>query len=593
MKIVLVEDDLVLAQLISERLRKEHYVVELATNGLEGLEFTRSTAADLWILDVELPKLNGFQLCQHLRQQGIQAPILLLTARRGEADLLTGFNLGADDYLSKPFQVSELLVRVRALLRRPRQLQQAVLAWGALELDQATASVRYAGMPVSLRPKEYKLLEILMRHGRQMLSYEQLYDQLWTLEEAPNKESLKAHIKGVRQALKSVDAPPDLIEAIRGLGVRLNPTYENAEPEKQESPPVLPQLQAAWPSFQPKMLERIQLLETALSHLERGQLPHELREQAHTAAHTLAGSLGTFGFVNGTRLAQEIEEGLAVPSYPIQSLKEKILHLRNELEQDRFSSTPAQTVLSLLLIGSEPKTLNLLKEQSSQWGVEVDWVASVDVAKLLMGQKTVDVLLLDLDNPKAEEQGILLAKRFGIPFILCLQEDHLAARIEAQRKGAAACLLKPYLPEGLLQTAQRAALQVKDRQMRILVVDDDPDFLEVLRVVLGKFCQLTLLQDPLIFWETLQETMPDLLLLDVKLPHFSGIDLCHAVRTDSRFDRIPIVMITGHPNELSAAEALAIGANDYLSKPINSQELRLRLARHRFVSASAVASVEL
>lgn len=588
MKIVLVEDDQVLAQLISDRLRKEHYVVEMATNGLEGLKLTHVTAADLWIIDIELPKLNGFQLCQHLRQQGIQSPVLLLTARRGETDLLTGFNLGADDYLVKPFQISELLVRVRALLRRPRQLQNTLLCWGVLELSTETATVTYGGKPVSLRPKEYKLLEILMRHGRQILSYEHLFDQLWTLEETPNKESLKAHIKALRQALKQVDAPPDIIEAIRGLGVRLNPTYETTEPENPESS-ILPQLQEAWPSFKPKMLERIQLIETALSQWQAAQLTAELREQARTAAHTLAGSLGTFGFARGTQLAQELEDGLSFSGESLQRLQEKIWQLRKELEQDPFAH-PSPRDLSLLLIGSNPETLTILKDFSSQPGIRVEHVACPRDAKLLMG--SVNVLLLDLDHPKAEEQGIQLAKRFGIPYILVLQEDQLAARIEARRKGAAGCVVSSCPPELLLQTVRCAAQKVNPLRMTVLVVDDDPHFLEILKVMSGNFSQLTTLQDPREFWPVLQSTMPDVLLLDVKMPHFSGIDLCYAVRTDSRFDRIPIVMITGHPDELSAAEALAIGANDYLSKPINSQELRLRLARHRFVSASAVASME-
>ncbi|MCF2970497.1 response regulator [Synechococcus sp. Nb3U1] len=588
MKIVLVEDDQVLAQLISDRLRKEHYVVEMATNGLEGLKLTRVTAADLWIIDIELPKLNGFQLCQRLRQQGIQAPVLLLTARRGETDLLTGFNLGADDYLVKPFQISELLVRVRALLRRPRQLQNTLLSWGVLELSTETATVTYGGKPVSLRPKEYKLLEILMRHGRQILSYEQLFDQLWTLEETPNKESLKAHIKGLRKALKQIDAPLDIIEAIRGLGVRLNPTYETAEPKNSESSSILSQLQEAWPSFKPKMMERIQLIETALGHLEKGQLSPDRREQARTAAHTLAGSLGTFGFAGGTQLAQELEDGLSFSSESLQRLQEKILQLRKELEQDPFAN-PSPRDLSLLLIGSNPETLAILKSFSSQSGIRLEQVACPRDAKLLMG--SVNVLLLDLDHPKAEEQGIQLAKRFGIPYILVLQEDQLAARIEARRKGASGCVISPCPPELLLQTVRRAAQKVNPLWMNVLAVDDDPHFLEILKVMLGNFSQLTFLQDPREFWPVLQSIMPDVLLLDVKMPHFSGIDLCHAVRTDSRFDRIPIVMITGHPDELSAAGALAIGANDYLSKPIHSQELHLCLARHRFGSASAVASM--
>ncbi|MFQ3614619.1 MAG: response regulator, partial [Cyanobacteriota bacterium] len=568
--------------------RKEHYLVEMATNGLEGLKLARVTAADLWIIDIELPKLNGFQLCQHLRQQGIQAPILLLTARRGETDLVMGFNLGADDYLVKPFQISELLVRVRALLRRPRQLQNALLSWGILELSTETATVTYGGKPVSLRPKEYKLLEILMRHGRQMLSYEQLFDQLWTLEETPNKESLKAHIKGLRQALRQVDAPPDIIEAIRGLGVRLNPTYEAAELENPEPSLLLPQLQEAWPSFKPKMVERIQLIETALSQWQVDQLTAELREQARSAAHTLAGSLGTFGFSNGTQLAQELEEGLSSSVYPLQRLQEKLLQLRKELERDPFA-TPSEEDLFLLLLGSNPETLAILKSFSSQaGGIRVEQVACPCDAKLLMG--SVDVLLLDLTHPKAEEQGIHLAHRYGIPYILMLREDQLTARIEARQKGAAGCVPSPCPPELLLQTVRRAAQTVKALPIKVLAVDDDPHFLEILQILCGNLCQLTVLQDPREFWPILQSTLPDVLLLDVKMPHFSGIDLCHAVRTDVRFDRIPILMMTAYPQELSAAEALEMGANDYLNKPLHSQDLRRRLARLWLTTSTPISS---
>lgn len=191
MKILLVEDDDRIADPLAEALGDRHYVVEIAPDGSEGLNLAQSLPYDLIILDLMLPKIDGITLCRQLRNAGIPTPVLMLTARDTSSDKVMGLDVGADDYVVKPFDLPELLARVRALLRRGNQTLPPVLEWECLQLNPNTCQVEYKEKLLHLTPKEYSLLELFLRSGDRVLSRSIILDNLWSFEEPPGKKRSK------------------------------------------------------------------------------------------------------------------------------------------------------------------------------------------------------------------------------------------------------------------------------------------------------------------------------------------------------------------------------------------------------------------
>lgn len=221
MKILLVEDDQRIALPLAETLRDRQYLVDLAEDGEKGWELLQAFSYDLILLDIMLPKLNGVQLCQRLRQAGIQSPVLMLTARDSSEDKVLGLDAGADDYVIKPFDLAELTARIRALLRRGSVVLPTILEWGELRFNPSSYQVSYAGEIIHLTPKEYQLLELFLRKHQIVLSRSAILDSIWSFEEPPGEETVKVHLKDLRKKLKKAGAPPDFIETVYGLGYRL------------------------------------------------------------------------------------------------------------------------------------------------------------------------------------------------------------------------------------------------------------------------------------------------------------------------------------------------------------------------------------
>ncbi len=221
MRILLVEDDERIAQALAEALTDQHYVVDLASDGEAGWDFVKACAYDLLLLDVMLPRLDGVSLCQRLRREGYHTPVLMLTARDTSNDKVMGLDAGADDYVVKPFDLPELAARIRALMRRGNSTLPPVLEWQNLRLDPSTYKVMYAEQVLYLTPKEYSLLELLMRNSGRVLSRSAILEHLWSFEELPGEETVKVHIKDLRKKLRAAGAPANFIETVYGLGYRL------------------------------------------------------------------------------------------------------------------------------------------------------------------------------------------------------------------------------------------------------------------------------------------------------------------------------------------------------------------------------------
>lgn len=221
MRILLVEDDVPLAEALAEAFIDQRYVIDVVNDGEAGWQQVKTLAYDLILLDIMLPKLDGVSLCQRLRSNGYGIPILMLTARDTTTDKVTGLDAGADDYVVKPIELQELFARIRALLRRGSSPSPPILAWGSLHLDPSTYEVTYESQILHLTPKEYNLLELLLRNGRRVLSRSVIIEHLWSLVDPPEEDTVKAHIKSLRQKIKAVGAPNDLIETVHSVGYRL------------------------------------------------------------------------------------------------------------------------------------------------------------------------------------------------------------------------------------------------------------------------------------------------------------------------------------------------------------------------------------
>lgn len=221
MQILLVEDDIQLSASLVEALTAQRYLVDTAKDGEAAWACVESFEYDLILLDVTLPKLDGIKLCQRLRSHGYLVPVLMLTARDTSLDKVMGLDSGADAYMVKPFNLQELLAQIRALLRRGQAGGMPLLTWGDLQLNPETYEVVYARSPIHLTPKEFALLEALLRYGRRVLSRPAMIEQAWPMQEAPEADTVKSYIKNVRAKLKAAGAPKDFIETVHGVGYRL------------------------------------------------------------------------------------------------------------------------------------------------------------------------------------------------------------------------------------------------------------------------------------------------------------------------------------------------------------------------------------
>ena len=220
MRVLLIEDEERIAAFISKGLKEELYVVDVARDGGEALDFARSSEYDLIILDVRLPVRDGFSICRELRAGGCKTPVLMLTARDAVEDRVHGLNAGADDYLVKPFAFQELLARLRALARRPPETRSPQLELGDLTLDTVTHHATRANKSLELSAKEYRLLEYLLRHSGQPLTRTQIAEGVWGYDFDAQSNVVDVYIRYLRRKL---DDPFEtkLIQTVRGIGYKI------------------------------------------------------------------------------------------------------------------------------------------------------------------------------------------------------------------------------------------------------------------------------------------------------------------------------------------------------------------------------------
>jgi DNA-binding response OmpR family regulator len=232
-KILIVDDELSLQETLAYNLKKQGYEVEIASEGSDALEIARHTHPDLILLDIMLPGIDGFEVCRILRRE-MNTPVLMLTARDDEIDRVVGLEVGADDYLVKPFSMRELLARIKAMLRRVRLIRDEytvipqseksaeIIEVDTITIDLGRKEIRLRNVPVSLKPKEYDLLVFLAQHPNRALSREYILQQVWGWNYYGDSRTVDVHIRWLREKIESNPTKPRHIVTIRGTGYRFD-----------------------------------------------------------------------------------------------------------------------------------------------------------------------------------------------------------------------------------------------------------------------------------------------------------------------------------------------------------------------------------
>ena len=228
-RVLVVEDDAAILETVAYNLGREGHDVVTAADGVSGLQLSRETEPDLIVLDLMLPRMSGLDVCRVVREER-PVPILVLTARSAEGDKIAGLDLGADDYMTKPFSMRELVARVSAMLRRDRISREAAdgvsggaLSGGGIELRPDAREVRREGEVVRLRPKEFDLLECLMRHPRQVLTRDRILEQVWGYEFGGGTRTVDVHMRWLRQKLEAAPSKPQHLVTVRTVGYKFVP----------------------------------------------------------------------------------------------------------------------------------------------------------------------------------------------------------------------------------------------------------------------------------------------------------------------------------------------------------------------------------
>ncbi len=220
MRILVVEDETKVARFLRQALEEEGHVVDVGVDGVEGGNLAHLNPYDLILLDVQLPRLDGLQLAAELRRTGLQCPILMLTSRDSTHDVVRGLNAGADDYLTKPFALEELLARVNAITRRQQGPATSIVRYQDLEMDRLRRTVKRGGKSLDFSPREFRLLEFFLLNPERVVSRTTLLEQVWDMAFDPETNVVEAHLSNLRKKLED-GARPRLIQTVRGAGYTL------------------------------------------------------------------------------------------------------------------------------------------------------------------------------------------------------------------------------------------------------------------------------------------------------------------------------------------------------------------------------------
>jgi diguanylate cyclase (GGDEF)-like protein len=363
-----------------------------------------------------------------------------------------------------------------------------------------------------------------------------------------------------------------------------------AEPEKSAHAAGAA-LDALASKFAGMFLERVEVLEKAGLELLEGRLTPDLRMEAEREAHRLAGSLGTLGFHAGSRFAREAEKillhGVGLSEQQAMRFSELVVALRLDLERRPAAieeATSASRLHPVLLVSRDDEFSETLRSEAAVRGLELERAPDFQVARHLVENNEPVLAMLDVGTGAGEEEvwewmDELSARVPPVAAVALTGKDTLVDRVEVARRGGRGFLPRSLSSGQMMDFVLRLVERVSASETRILAVDDDPQVLDALRELLEpRRLRVTTLEDPLKFWEVFTRVCPDLLILDVDMPHLTGIELCHVVRSDPQWAEAPILFLTAYSDPDTVRRVFSAGADDFVTKPIIGPELLTRIS---------------
>lgn len=621
MRVLVVEDDDALASLLASQLAARNYIVDCVADGETGWAYASTFDYDLIVLDWMLPQLDGIRLCQRLRDHEYGTPILLLSVKGEQTDKVKGLEAGADDYMVKPFDIEELLARIRGLLRRSHQEADPVLTWGQLSLDPASCKVCYKGQPLALTAKEYSLIELLLRHPHQVFSATTLLNKLWSSDDFPSEATVRSHLRRLRQKLHQAGAATDFIETVRGLGYRLKSLKAEAlspaadtDRSNQQASRYLEGLTQTWQAHKGESVASWKTLLQIADTLHQKNLTEQQQVQAVQIAHKLAGTLGTFGLMAGYRLSLQAEQLLlqlgnqsgSISATQSAQLQAVVTSLGHALDESPSLVCPIDDTLVLpkvLMVDvNSTAYIQQLMAMAIAQGLEASVVASVEAASQVLSLEVPehtsaallaqppDMVLVNmvagdtnaiLDEPITQKLLHFIeifAQRWPqVPVMVITPQADFGTRLDLIRRGGALVLEYPLVPADVLATISQT-LHVEARPSRVMIVDDDAHYLkQVVQLLHPWNFEITPLTNPQRFWTLFNQVQPDLVVFDVEMPHINGFELARVLRSHAQWQYLPIVFLSVHRDRHKQEQAFALGADDYITKPIQGKALAIRL----------------
>lgn len=606
MKALLIEDDRAIGDILADALTDYHWVVERALDGETGLALSQSQEYDLILLDIGLPKVDGITVCKQLRSQRCETPILLLTGQNSAEAQIAGLDAGADDYVTQPFNLDIVLARVRAVVRKGKSTAPLV-TWKNIQLDPARGEVQCNDKVINLRAKEFGLLELFLLNPKRIFSRRAILDHLWDFAHSSGEETVSTHVKCVRQKLKAAGAP-DPIETVHGLGYRLrSPQVDSALPSQTEKAPLTNGLTSSrsrqkaqavtskvWHQFKTQYAEQI---ETLINTLKPG-LTATQQQECKDLAHKLVGSMGMFGLLEASQRARDLEQLMKTPALApdqieqaiqwVEFLKQAIAQaqvtLPPKLQPLPNQQTDSNSSAQVLIVDDDLWLADCLRIEAIAWQLQVEIATDLTVARQMIAQNPPSMILLDLGFP-GEESGLTLMHELKqrspeIPVVIFTAKEDLRDRVEAARLGVSAFLQKPLPAHEILKTVTNVLNRKSDspQKDRLLIVDDDPEFLNALSQRLAvQGLQVTTTANPQEFWQVLSACNPNMLILDLEMPEFNGVELCQVVRADPKWQYLKVLFLSAHTETDVIAQAYIAGADDYISKttPVNDLVARI------------------
>jgi DNA-binding response OmpR family regulator/HPt (histidine-containing phosphotransfer) domain-containing protein len=631
MKILLVEDDDSLINILTRSLSLQHHIVDAVKDGEMGWTYASTFDYDMMILDIMLPKLDGISLCKRLRGEGYTMPIILLTAQDLITAKLQGLDAGADDYVVKPFDINELMARIRALFRRSSSNPLPLLSWGDLLLDPSTCEVTYNGKTLALTTKEYDLLELFLRDSYHVFSNDEIIDRLWSSDDFPAEATVRSHLRRLRHKLQAAGAPPDAIATIHGRGYYLKPLQadlastttpavargniaERFALSAQQQQQYQSFLQETWVTTKPQCLEGLNQLSEIVRRLRSSNCTYLEQQQAHQQAHKLVGTLGVFTLISAMEIARQVEKLLDRSTLLTPTEAATLLHLLTELieEIERFtdvedrSSNPdldlpiaSSDLPSILLVALDPSLTATLTKLCADRRLSALTFSTIEATNSYLS--TVPTHTVNLVSPTVVLVSLSVQPEpmTSLDFIDILHQrqphwsilvlgarDELRDRLAVVRNGGKFLGTTGLTIEQIF-TAAISLIQPATATAKVMIVDDDLDWLRALPKLLQPWgIDVTTLADPQQFWTVFQSVRPDALVLDVKMPEINGLELCQVLRSDPLWQRLPILFLSAANDAMIQQEAFSVGADDYLCKPMMGGEIAWRI-RHRLARIHA------